>query len=417
MFRQARADGGVRFLRVASLVAGVVVLVMAVAGIVGRRADRSIERDRQLETAAEHVVGRIDADLARVSAALQVATPDTTARDLADALGRGVCSVADGEPSCSAEQIAGVPALAVAAALLAANGQADPVAVVATTPSAPAGPAIGVLVAVDHGVRHLVVAVPVDTSALVGATTAELVAVGGAPLFRSVTVDGVRRYAAGSMVEFDDGPWAVVATTPAAVHLTSDERWLLGTQLVIGALLAALALGAMVVDHRLLERRAAIDGLTRLPNRAEFERRAREMLARLGRSNGRACLMVIDLDHFKAVNDTAGHDAGDRVLVGAADRLQHAVRESDLVGRWGGDEFVVLLPGVQDARAVPERARTIAAALAAAPAIGGRELSASVGAALFPLHGTGLEELLRNADRAMYAAKVQGVPHHVADIV
>ena len=125
--------------------------------------------------------------------------------------------------------------------------------------------------------------------------------------------------------------------------------------------------------------------------------------------------MVIDLDQFKVVNDTVGHEAGDQALVAAATRMREAVRTSDVVGRWGGDEFVVLLPGVSDLRAVRERAATIADAIAAAPPIGGYELHASVGAALFPAHGTSLESLLRAADRAMYAAKVQGVAHHLAE--
>ena len=75
------------------------------------------------------------------------------------------------------------------------------------------------------------------------------------------------------------------------------------------------------------------------------------------------------------------------------------------------------MPGIADARSVPERAATIANAIAAAPPIGGFELTASVGAALFPAHGRDLETLLRAADRAMYAAKVQGVAHHVAEPV
>ena len=93
------------------------------------------------------------------------------------------------------------------------------------------------------------------------------------------------------------------------------------------------------------------------------------------------------------------------------------MRETDVVGRWGGDEFVVLMPGIVDARAVPVRAAAIANAIAAAPPIGGFELTASIGAALYPAHGTDLEALLRAADRAMYAAKVQGVVHHVAETV
>ena len=74
-----------------------------------------------------------------------------------------------------------------------------------------------------------------------------------------------------------------------------------------------------------------------------------------------------------------------------------------------------LLPGIADVRAVPERAATIVAAIAASPPIAGWELTASVGAALFPAHGRSLESLLRAADRAMYAAKLQGVPHHLAE--
>ena len=194
------------------------------------------------------------------------------------------------------------------------------------------------------------------------------------------------------------------------MHLTADERWLIGAQLAVGAVLAALALGGMFADHRSLQRRATTDALTRPaePRRVRAAGRPR-CSAGSAATAARACLMVIDLDQFKVVNDTVGHEAGDRALVAAAERLRQAVRSSDVVGRWGGDEFVVLMPGVADARSVPERAATIANAIAAAPPIGGYELTASVGAALFPAHGRVLEGLLRAADRAMYAAKVGGV--------
>ena len=301
-----------------------------------------------------------------------------------------------------------MPRVSVDAAVAATRGQPDPVASVVPD-------SLGAVVALDQGTRVLVVAAAVDEPTVPSGISARLVPVADEPLLVARTSGDVRMFATPSLIEFVDGPWAVRTTTVDAVRLTAGERWLLGMQMAIGALLALFALGGMVAEHRSLQRRATTDALTQLPNRDDFTRRATETLARLGRDRGTACLLVIDLDQFKVVNDTVGHEAGDRALVAAAERLRNAVRETDLVGRWGGDEFVVLMPGIVDPRAVPERAATIANAIAAAPPIGVYQLTASIGAALFPAHGTDLDTLLRAADRAMYAAKVQGVVHHVAE--
>jgi diguanylate cyclase (GGDEF)-like protein len=131
-------------------------------------------------------------------------------------------------------------------------------------------------------------------------------------------------------------------------------------------------------------------------------------------------VLVIDLDHFKAVNDRHGHLAGDEVLAAVADALRGEVRERDLVGRFGGEEFVVLLgplgpeeEGATELAAVAERIRSRIAALRVQMptpdgplTVGG--LSASVGAALYPEHGRDVRSLLHVADTALYAAKRAG---------
>ena len=130
----------------------------------------------------------------------------------------------------------------------------------------------------------------------------------------------------------------------------------------------------------------------------------------MARERTGACLLLVDLDRFKTINDTLGHAGGDRVLIEAAGRLRSAVRETDLVGRWGGDEFVVLLAGVSDPLMVPDRASAVSASLAGIPTVDGGELTAAVGTALAPLHGSDLPALLEAADRAMYAAKSTDTP-------
>jgi diguanylate cyclase (GGDEF)-like protein len=205
--------------------------------------------------------------------------------------------------------------------------------------------------------------------------------------------------------EFANGRWSALALSDDPIDATAGLTWVTGLQIVAGAVITMAAIAAMVHDQRRLSRRATTDSLTGLPNRAEFERRASRQLTQLGRDGGGACLIVADLDGFKAINDSAGHAAGDRVLAEAGRRLAAAVRSTDLVGRWGGDEFVVLLAGISDPLAIPDRTAAIAACLKDLPADPSTRLTASVGAAAFPLQGRDLATLLDLADRAMYEVK------------
>ncbi len=149
------------------------------------------------------------------------------------------------------------------------------------------------------------------------------------------------------------------------------------------------------------------DGLTGLANRMLFIELARHRLALARRQSQTLALLAIDLDGFKAVNDTDGHAAGDGVLKQAAGRLEAACREADVAARLGGDEFMVLL-GSTDAPNAERTGQRLIDALAQPYAGTAQPVSASVGLALFPDHGDTLEALMARADEALYAAKAAG---------
>lgn len=155
---------------------------------------------------------------------------------------------------------------------------------------------------------------------------------------------------------------------------------------------------------------ANYDALTGLPNRRLFRDRLREDLKRVQRTGHQLALLFIDLDRFKEINDTLGHDIGDQLLVEAAERIRSALRASDTVSRQGGDEFVVILPDLVDP-AVPGRiARQIIGALARPFWLDQHQayVSASIGIAFYPEDSSEVEALVGYADQAMYAAKAQG---------
>jgi len=152
------------------------------------------------------------------------------------------------------------------------------------------------------------------------------------------------------------------------------------------------------------------DALTHLPNRALLQQRIEQSLVRAQRHHMKIAVLFIDLDRFKIINDTLGHDAGDILLQEAAKRLKHCLRESDTVARQGGDEFVVLVEDFSDEQYLTTIARKIMSALAQPFILMGQELhvSASIGIAVYPQDGADVFSLLKNADVAMYRAKDSG---------
>ncbi|MFA6062330.1 MAG: diguanylate cyclase [Gallionella sp.] len=155
---------------------------------------------------------------------------------------------------------------------------------------------------------------------------------------------------------------------------------------------------------------ANYDALTGLPNRTLFDDRLSRSLATAKRDKTQLALMFLDLDKFKPVNDTYGHDVGDLLLIAAAQRMLACVRESDTVSRAGGDEFVLLLPGIQTEQDALQVAEKLLIALNRPFELSGYNLSisASIGIAIFPEHGDTEKALAKQADIAMYYAKGNG---------
>ncbi|MFN4362290.1 MAG: diguanylate cyclase [Hylemonella sp.] len=165
---------------------------------------------------------------------------------------------------------------------------------------------------------------------------------------------------------------------------------------------------ALSIANQELERLATVDSLTGLNNRRRFDARLHESFQLMRRTERSFCLMLIDVDHFKAVNDQYGHQSGDEVLRRLGHLLTQCTRVTDFVARYGGEEFVVLLPDVQDedeGRLIAEKIRT-AIAGAVFPSVG--RLTASVGLSCARKGDTDSAEVVERADKALYTAKELG---------
>jgi diguanylate cyclase (GGDEF)-like protein/PAS domain S-box-containing protein len=159
-----------------------------------------------------------------------------------------------------------------------------------------------------------------------------------------------------------------------------------------------------------LEHLAQYDALTDLPNRILLADRLGQVIKAAGRTGSKAAVVFVDLDRFKEVNDSLGHDNGDVLLQTVAKRLTNTVRAEDTVARLGGDEFVVVLANLSDADDVATVTQKLMGSLAHPVLLAGHDITvtASLGVAVFPDDAADCQELLRNADAAMYAAKAAG---------
>lgn len=174
----------------------------------------------------------------------------------------------------------------------------------------------------------------------------------------------------------------------------------------------ALALGRKETEQQ-LRYMATHDELTDLPNRVYFNASIREALAKTRGKDLRLALMLLDLNNFKQVNDTFGHDTGDQVLQETAQRLQSSLRTSDTIARWGGDEFVIVVESDTDYSGVEVVVEKVLQVFDEPITLNESEIQmdVSVGISLFPTDGQDVETLLRHADEAMYHAKANHQSH------
>jgi diguanylate cyclase (GGDEF)-like protein len=261
-----------------------------------------------------------------------------------------------------------------------------------------------------------------------GTAISRVAALDPEPIISTTSWDGVSRWT--SARELYGFPLAILVGLSVEEQLASAQReartyrWRAGAGsllvIVLTVLLGRMSWqlarshlreGEIKLEHaKRVEYLAYHDGLTGLPNRSMFSKLLGQSISEAHRYGRRLAVAFLDLDRFKQINDTLGHDAGDQLLQEVAKRLKHCVRESDTVARLGGDEFVVLLPELSDIKHAAVIAEKILLAIAKPFTLIGHEfrVTASIGISAFPLDGLDEQTLTKNADVAMYQAKAQG---------
>jgi len=219
-----------------------------------------------------------------------------------------------------------------------------------------------------------------------------------------------RRAAVRSVVALPGGTWSLAAEPADGWMLRGDTLWLLRLMGIFVAGTCAALVFVAFRFHERIQHKALHDELTGLPNRVLLSDRLDQALASADRGGHRVAVLALDLDDFKPVNDTMGHEVGDEVLRSVAERLRNLLRGSDSAARLGGDEFVVVLSQIKERGEAGEVARRIIESVAAPYQTSGgvAVTGVSVGISVFPEDGDTWQELLTLADFAMYDAKHLG---------
>jgi diguanylate cyclase (GGDEF)-like protein len=408
-----------RLIRLGALVGSVVLLVATSVSMFDKRAELRNEQDLRVTAAVLTAEQSIESTVVRAIAVVEIADAGTDPADLTRSFDGDVSAcIADAQGDrCAGADLFATTAFGTAATASVQRGAAA-LTVDESTGSLLVVARNGVTAALRLPMAALIDERATSTITDYGATVDLQLrpTVTGSDRPMVPTSDSGRRVLVDAVaIPGDGGSIVVTASVDDDASLLADGGGMSILLLALGGVLLVLAGWTFLLDRRMLERRATTDELTGLVNRREFERISEESLLAADRFDTGVCLMLIDLNGFKQINDTLGHQFGDVVLQAAADRLRGAVRDTDVVGRWGGDEFVILLPGIEDGTGVRASAERIGQRLAEPPIVGDVSVTAAIGAALFPRHGSTVEGLISAADVAMYSAKTTGVTYRLAD--